>query len=149
MIIAALISSLCIGLSIFCIDIIFSYPGSWTFLTFIAGFLISLIIISLFGIPSVILLKRFNKLNWKTILASGFTLGFIVSFMLFLASHSSCDNCSSSVNGQVMMENGKSTMAGWISHIEGSAIQGIIGMIASSIFYKALLMRTKKEIKNL
>jgi hypothetical protein len=148
MIIPALISSLCIGLFVFIIDIIFSYPGSWTFLTLIIAFFVSLIIISLFGIPSVIILKSFNKLNWKTILASGFTLGFVVSFILLSLSAPSCDNCGSIENGQVLMQSGVATPAGWSEFIKTSAIQGIIGMIASSIFYKILLMRTKVETKN-
>jgi hypothetical protein len=135
MIISALISSFCIGLFLFIFDVIFSYSSNWHLFTMIAGFLVSFIIISLFGIPTVIMLKKFNNLNWITLLTSGFALGFIVAFMLFLFSHPSCNNCSS-------MDIAPKNI--WTEHIIASAIQGLIGMIASAIFYKVLLIRKKQ-----
>lgn len=146
MIISAFVSSFCIGLFFFLVGIIFEPNNHWSLLAFVVAFLMSFFSTLIFGIPVVKMLNNYNKLNWTTLLLSGFLLGFIITFLLFLFFTPSCNNCSSIENGKVLMLNGSYTVVAWIEQIKDSMIQGVIGMCSSAIFYKTFLIRQNKHI---
>jgi hypothetical protein len=82
----------------------------------------------------------------RNINIGGVLIGFIIGFIGLLLSTRSCNNCSNSVAVIILMINSK-TMAGWISHIQGSVVPGFIGLIASAIFYKSLMIQEKNKIQ--
>jgi hypothetical protein len=144
MIISALISSSCIGLFFLLFTTVLGSSLNWAIVSMMVAFVFSLVTMLFLGIPIVITLKRYNKLNWKTILASGFFVGFIINLVITLMSLPSGTNYSSEENGQTLISYGVITILGWISYLKASLIQGFLGMIASAIFYKILIIREKK-----
>lgn len=85
------------------------------------AFLISLISTLFFGIPSALILNKFNSLNWLSVLASGFVIAIALSMLLSIIFSPSGINYSSESNGEWIVLNGITTAAGWQKHALGAS----------------------------
>lgn len=127
MIIATLISSLSISFLIFLISLI-GDNIHWAFFTMLVAFLISLLLIVLFGIPLLLILKNYNKLNWQNILTGGFSIGFFIPMSSWF------------INPGLNIQS--------LQHLIISSGTGMIGLFASALFYKVYNLRQNSSLNN-
>lgn len=126
MIKATFISSLSISILVFLISFI-GDNIQWAFFSMLVAFVISLVLIILLGIPLLLTLKNYNKLNWQSILIGGFLIGFIIPMSSWF------------INPELNIKS--------LQHIVISLGVGLIGLFASAVFYK--VYKNNKQEKHM
>ncbi len=127
LIFSSIISSLLIGFCFFLFYIMVQFDFGWALFAFIVAFVVSFVMNCMVSIPITLILKNFNHLHWLSIALSGFAVAFIIYFVLMITIDS----------GVISI----------ISLLIASSVSGIVGLFASALFYKSLLLIEKREIK--
>lgn len=93
------------------------------------------------GMPLYLLVRRYAHFTYKISAISGFLVGFLpVAIFAFPLRYASTPGSSASVNGVVTMSDGVTTLAGWLSYLQGAMVFGAMGLAAALVF-KFLLVK--------
>jgi hypothetical protein len=89
------------------------------------------------GIPTYLLLRRFNAIRWWSTIGAGFVLGSISVAILTWPLRYPELRTSASVDGVQTMIDGTPTVAGWLQYGSTVAFFGACGTIAALAFWVA------------
>lgn len=139
---AAVVASIVPALLFALLGFILEPDNGWGAIAAAVAFFFSLFGALFFGIPCALILNKFNSLNWLSIVAAGFVIAFALTTLLSIIFSPSGIDYSSESNGEWLVLNGVTTVAGWERHVWGASYAGILGIVVSGIFF-SVLKKTK------
>lgn len=102
------------------------------------AYVLTFLQVVIFGIPSFVLLSRYNRANYWTLGMAGLLWGIIPCAILAWPVHPSWGGSSYTADAwgqsRLLMVDGYPTAAGWLSYAQSIAYTGVLGLICALLF---------------
>jgi len=104
-------------------------PSIFMFITLVAAAHAVII-----GLPISIIIKSYMTFTYKVAALCGFLVGFIPIAIFTWPLRYEDSNSSATYNGVQTLVNGVTTMAGWLSYLQGAVMFGFLGLVSALVY---------------
>jgi hypothetical protein len=136
--IASILAASIPALFFLALGIILEPNNHWAVPAMVVAFIFSLAHILLVGIPITLLLRKYQRLNWVSMIFSGFIVGCISCSILILLTSYESSGTSYKAGSEWLVINGSLTVEGWKNHAMSVLRSGALGSVVSGVYYAVL-----------